>query len=375
MKSHISKAILPRTHNQKSRHSRREPSVTLVLTTRNRTRYLKESIGCILAQDYPNLDILISDNGSTDDTPVLTRSLSGSDPRVRFRRNIKGVPQHQHFSQCVEEAIGEYFILLNDDDRINPTFISNLVDVAERNPDVNVVVPAQVTIDELGATKRVFDAPKGEVFDGPAFLIEAWLCAKGAEYVACLVTILIKAEVVRYLGGYRSFTCGKNMENLLLVQCGVNARIGFSPRAVFEYREYSQSYGRTAKPEDIASSGYQFLQYLRRDPITALCLSKVSKSTRKQIVAGVARATAKEVILNIQEFDLQYDRKTLSRLFKQRCDIIFCVMILREALRHNLPAVHRSLRPLVRLLLSTTKILKRLGPGAADRIRSEREIR
>ena len=190
------------------------PLVTIALTTRNRTTYLREIVACALAQDYPNLDILISDNGSSDDTPVLAKKLARSDPRVRFRRNDKGVLQHEHFTQCAREARGEYFILLHDDDWINSSFVSELVAVATRNPDVNVVVPANVTFNEQGTIIREFATPAGEVFDGFTF-IHNWLYGEGPQILACLCTILLRTKIVCDFGGYHALTSGRNIDNLL----------------------------------------------------------------------------------------------------------------------------------------------------------------
>ena len=106
------------------------PLVTLAITTFNRPRFLRETFASALAQDYANLDILVSDNGSRDTTPLLTQALVNSDPRVRLRRNETTVPLHEHFTQCVEAARGEYFVLLHDDDRINSCFVSELAGVA-----------------------------------------------------------------------------------------------------------------------------------------------------------------------------------------------------------------------------------------------------
>ena len=69
-----------------------KPLVTLLLPTLNRTTYLREALDSVLAQDYPNLDILISDNGSSNETPEFVRSIVNGDPRVRFRRNDLTVP-------------------------------------------------------------------------------------------------------------------------------------------------------------------------------------------------------------------------------------------------------------------------------------------
>jgi hypothetical protein len=321
-----------------------KPSVTLALTTRNRTAYLAEVVQCVLAQDYSNLDILISDNGSSDGTPELARALVLSDPRVRFRRNETAVPQNEHFTQCTLAARGDYFILLHDDDRINSSFVSELVAVAVEYPDVNVVLPANVTIDQKGVITRRFGLPDDAVFDGPNFIVDYWLCVRGPQLLACLTTILIKTQTVMRFGGYRHFTSGRNIDNLLFLQCGLVGRIGFAPRAIFEYREHSSSLGRAAKPEDIASSGREFLEYLQRDPRTADLLCALPDKRGEQILRAVARATTKEVILQMDEVRAPFDAQGVWRLLLKRHDKIFCFLLIAEFVRHTLPALYAILR-------------------------------
>src|SRR5689334_8968751 len=116
-----------------------KPRLTLAVPTFNRAGYLRETLKCLLGQVYENFDIMVSDNGSSDETPKIISSFMASDRRVRGRRNESTVPSHVHFSQCLEAARGEYFILLCDDDWISSGFVSELVTIALQYTDVNVV--------------------------------------------------------------------------------------------------------------------------------------------------------------------------------------------------------------------------------------------
>ena len=151
-----------------------KPLVTLLLPTLNRTTYLREALDSVLAQDYPNLDILISDNGSSNETPEFVRSIVNGDPRVRFRRNDVTVPIYDHFNQLVQEVRGEYFLVVCDDDVITPTFVSEVVGVATRHPDIKVVVSVNVTMDQRGNVLREYGQPESEVVDGVDF-VSHWL--------------------------------------------------------------------------------------------------------------------------------------------------------------------------------------------------------
>ena len=323
-----------------------KPLVTLAITTLNRPLYLKETLACVLAQDYDNLDVLISDNGSSDETPQLARSIVGPDLRFRFRRNATTVPVHEHFTQCVEAARGEYFILLSDDDRINPCFVSELVAVAIRYPDVNVVVPSNVMIDQRGRVTREFAKPSGEVFEGPPFVCNNWLQCTGPQLVADVATVLLRTETVRNFGGYQAFDGGRNVDNLLFLQCALTSRVGFAHRAEFSWRCYSQSYGFRATPEQIGESGRKFVRHLRCDTNTVAALGRVSAPYRKRISRAVGEVTTLEVLSSMTQHP--FDFRMLRRLLAMRHDSMFVYVTLREYLRIAFPTIHHCLRALRR---------------------------
>ncbi len=324
-----------------------KPLVTLAVTTLNRTTYLSEALASVLAQDYANLDILVSDNGSHDETPLVATSLANSDPRVRLRRNDITVPLHQHFTQCVQEARGQYFILLHDDDRINASFVSELVGVATCYPDVNVVAPANITIDEQGAIIREFAKPGAEVFDGPTFVCD-WLCCRGHQFLADVTTVLFRTEIMRYFGGYQCLGGGRNVDNLMFLQCAVTSRIGFAHRAIFYWRSYPRSYGSSATPHQIAESGRQFMRHLRHDPSTVRALAAIPSSCRKRILCGVRGLTALEVLSQIKPEKHAFRWRTVGKLLMTRRDLIFLYLLVRECLRHTSPKIYYCLRDLVR---------------------------
>ena len=101
----------------------RGPLVTIAIPTYNRSDgYLREALGSAIAQDYEALEIVVVDNASTDATPEYIRSVV--DERLRYVRNTKNLGVNGNFNACLQHARGDYFLLLHDDDRIDPDFIT-----------------------------------------------------------------------------------------------------------------------------------------------------------------------------------------------------------------------------------------------------------
>jgi len=304
-----------------------KPLVTLAVPTLNRTTYLRQALESVLAQDYPNLDILISDNGSSNDTPEFARSIVNGDPRVRFRRNDATVPIDDHFNQLVQEVRGDYFLVVCDDDAIAPTFVSEAMGVATRHPDINVVVSVNVTMDQGGHLLREYDHPESEVVDGVDF-VNHWLYERSPAYFACLATMLLKTETVRYFGGYPRFARGQSIDNMLFLQCAITGPVGFAHRAVFKWRIYPESFGTTATPEHLAQSGREVMAFVRNEPRTVKALASLPAAKRAEIEYGVRLLSAKAFLYNLGFYN--DPAACIRKIFVYPFDRVFLGIVLRH---------------------------------------------
>lgn len=113
------------------------PLVTVGIPTYNRSQGLERTLKCILDQSYQHLEIIVSDNCSTDTAvlPILEKYAS-QDHRVRFyvqERNLSIVP---NFQFLLNEAAGDYFMWAADDDSWENNFIEVCVNGMLANDDV-----------------------------------------------------------------------------------------------------------------------------------------------------------------------------------------------------------------------------------------------
>lgn len=98
--------------------------VTIAITTHNRSGLLQRALRGALAQTYPKLEILVSDDASTDDTQELMEKVK--DPRIRYVRIEKQVGIAGNLQNALGHATGEFFMILNDDDELEPKAIEML---------------------------------------------------------------------------------------------------------------------------------------------------------------------------------------------------------------------------------------------------------
>jgi glycosyltransferase involved in cell wall biosynthesis len=109
------------------------PRLTIAIPTVNRADLLGRAIESALAQTSPEIEILVSDNGSSDHTAsVIARY---SDPRLRTFRHQSTMPAARHGRFLIEQAQGEFFLGLSDDDFLEPEFAAEVLAAFDRHPE------------------------------------------------------------------------------------------------------------------------------------------------------------------------------------------------------------------------------------------------
>ena len=100
----------------------KEPLVSVITATLNASKYLREALNSILNQTYQNIEVLIIDGGSTDDTKEIANMF----PKVSFvTQNGKGL--FDAWNQGIKMCTGDFVAILDSDDIWNPTTLSDHV--------------------------------------------------------------------------------------------------------------------------------------------------------------------------------------------------------------------------------------------------------
>ena len=113
------------------------PLVTVVTPAYNRARYLDETIESVLSQDYPSIEYIVLDDGSTDDTPHILARYEG---RI-IRASHPNMGETRTVNKGWGMARGDFVITVNSDDPLFPGAISEAVAFMKDHPDVLVGYP------------------------------------------------------------------------------------------------------------------------------------------------------------------------------------------------------------------------------------------
>ncbi len=165
-------------------------SVSVVIPSYNRAHYLPRAVASVLAQTVPVQEVLIVDDGSTDDTEAVVGGLSGP---IRYFRKPNGGPGSAR-NVGIREARGQYVALLDTDDVWLPGKIARQVEILDTRPEVVLVHTAAAII---GADGR----PTGDVWGKPEY--RGWvrkklLFANGIN----ASSVLARKSVLEAAGGY-----------------------------------------------------------------------------------------------------------------------------------------------------------------------------
>jgi glycosyltransferase involved in cell wall biosynthesis len=117
----------------------RAPLISILIPNYNYVQYVATAVDSALAQTYPNFEVIVSDNCSTDGAWELLNERYGDDPRVRLSRNATNVGMAKNFDRLMELARGRYVMCLSSDDFLFPPHLARLEEVFAREPELDVV--------------------------------------------------------------------------------------------------------------------------------------------------------------------------------------------------------------------------------------------
>jgi glycosyltransferase involved in cell wall biosynthesis len=221
--------------NQDNQSPSSKPLVSIGLPVYNGDRYLRKAVETVLAQSYDNLELIIADNASTDQTAQICREMAAQDARVRLYVNDTNVGAAANYNLVFNLARGKYFKWAAHDDVLAPSFVERAVEVLESDPGVVLC---------CSRTRRINDG--GEV-TGAYPSDEAWDCSSASRRFQSLVFtphacvaifgLIRRTELARtpLIGPY------VNSDRVLLAELGLRGRIHEIPEDLFSRRDHPGS--------------------------------------------------------------------------------------------------------------------------------------
>ena len=218
------------------------PLVTIGLPTFNGSRYLGSTITSLVGQDLEDLELIISDNGSSDATESICRDAQGSDPRVRYQRVDVNRGAAWNYNHVLALARGRYFKWAADDDLCQPTFVRRCVEALEADPDLVLSFPQTTLIDELTHEIGPLDDQDLELRSHDPVVRLSQLLSHRTEWHP--VFGVMRTEVLRRTRGIGSFVLA---DVVLLAELALRGQFDQVPERLF-LRRYHDRRSAIANP-------------------------------------------------------------------------------------------------------------------------------
>lgn len=182
------------------------PVASIIVLNWNGKRFLENCIRSLLTQDYSSYEVLFVDNGSTDDSVEFVRKQFGNDPKLR----IIALGYNFGFSKGnnlgMKQALGKYYIILNNDTEVEPNFVSELVNIADSDTQIG-----SVSCKILHYDGNVWF---GQYFTNKGFIVPFFMQAFSKNYLNALYShpsvnlansgcaVLYRKDVIDNIGGF-----------------------------------------------------------------------------------------------------------------------------------------------------------------------------
>ena len=210
------------------------PKVSVMVPTYNRAQYVCQAIASALAQDYPNLEVVVSDNASTDGTAEAVKSYEG-DRRFKYFRNHENIGMVPNFRKALYEyATGDWAIGLSDDDYfIDPSFISKAMKLAEKDGGIVLIHANCKMVNEGTGYSSDTDKRLPEIVDGKWMFIHYTTVLKGkTNYDTPTVMFDRKQAMQTGFFGVPILSCDRES----FLKLSLKGKVGFLNDVVAAYR-------------------------------------------------------------------------------------------------------------------------------------------
>lgn len=273
------------------------PLVSIGMPTYNGAEFIRQALDSLLAQDYDNFELIISDNASRDATPDICAECILKDNRIRYYRNETNLGAVWNFNRVFELSNGEYFMWAADHDLWDPCFLSRCVHVLESDDNVVLVYPLTMLVDSGGSSLELTQDQVDTRGMSPAssfkhLMLRLRTCS--------MVYGVMRREVLQQTGIFRNIW---GSDNALLAELSLRGAIAQLPGVLF--------YRRRNRPDDVGPEAYKNRMLYALDPITA------GEQSRKSIAQLVADLGGVHMQI-VADAHLSCPQKTILRLLVRR---------------------------------------------------------
>lgn len=200
-----------------------------------KSAYLSEAIRSIVAQTSQDWELVVVDDCSPEPLKEIVESFDG--PRIRYVRNEKNLGGQnlvRQWNHCISFATGEFVVLAADDDLYKPTFCEEVIRLAEKYPEVDLIHSSVEQIDEEG--KHLWDDSILPEFTSKYEYLNWWLTGRS---FTCIGNFAFRRTALLEMGGFIEFPCAFGSDIATPIALSRNG-VANTSEMLFRFRQSTQ---------------------------------------------------------------------------------------------------------------------------------------
>lgn len=243
------------------------PKISLNMITHNRGKFLSEAIDSILLQTFQDWELIIVDDGSTDDTNEIIKEYQMRDKRIKYIKNEDNLGIVKSRNKALENSTGQYIAVLDSDDVwCDENKLARQVKVLEDDNYV-LVGSGVIEIDENGIEKRRYYSPESDEEIRKKILYRNPFAHS---------SVMFRRDLAVEIGGYRDFLIGEDYD--LFLRLGLKGNIKNINKYIVKYRVHKKNISRQKIRQALQNNLQIIKQY--KDKYPNFCLAYVRRLVR-----------------------------------------------------------------------------------------------
>lgn len=194
-----------------------KPLITVVIPVRNGAEFIEKAVSSVLSQTTISFQIIVSDNGSSDDTTSLLAKYA-DDSRVRIVRQTEQFDMFAHFNKCLEMVETKYFMMLHHDDFLyDVSALEQALAIIEKSPSLSTVYCDLVYVDNVGRLINHRKFNRKEIVDANVIAKQSVLSTRNLFGIP----LLIRSKSIRGVRYDNKLTYAADLDfSILISKCG-----------------------------------------------------------------------------------------------------------------------------------------------------------
>lgn len=208
--------------------------VSVAIVTYNSERYIENAIKSVLTQDYPNIEIIISDDSSTDATVKIAQKIADQHlGKIKILTSKKNQGATINWFKCVQACSGKYVIGLAGDDELLPNLIEHQIKILEKDPNIAICYADAEVFDVINQKKLYNLSDKTPTKSGGIKL-----ALQDSIYYS--PTSMFRRSLVPEKNIFKNLRHGTDLAfyKEIMIIAGSNAKIQYLPQVLYKYQKH-----------------------------------------------------------------------------------------------------------------------------------------